>query len=137
MQDTPSDDEPAPLVGEKRVRDDDDDPLFATGTQTGTGDENQNDDNEDGTRTEPEVEEEESGPASPVFNQAHKPPGRQKRKPRMPSEKPRMIVKKHPVVRSTKGKQAKSRKSLELDSDDGVELEFGDVDKTPSRKEYS
>jgi hypothetical protein len=57
LQDVPSDDEPAPLVGEKRVRDDDDDPLFATGTQTGTGDENQNDENEDGTRTE-EVEEE-------------------------------------------------------------------------------
>jgi len=48
-----------------------------------------------------------------------------------------MIVTKHPVVRSTKSKKAKSRKSLELDSDDGVELEFGDVDKTPSRKEYS
>ena len=37
LQDVPSDEEPAPLVGEKRVRDDDDDPLFATGTQTGTG----------------------------------------------------------------------------------------------------
>ncbi len=59
-----------PLVGEKRGRDDDDDPLFATGTQTGTGDENQNENgNEDGTRTEPEVREDESGPASPEFNQ--------------------------------------------------------------------
>ena len=54
-----------------------------------------------------------------------------------PRRRPRMIVTKHPVVRSTKSKKAKSRKSLELDSDDGVELEFGDVDKTPSRKEYS
>ena len=75
LQDIPSDDEPAPLVGEKRVHDDDDDPLFATGTQTGTqtgtGNENENEnENEDGTRTEPEDEEEESGPASPVFNQA-------------------------------------------------------------------
>ena len=40
MQNTLSDDEPVPLVGEKRGRDDDDDPLFATGsgTQTGTPD---------------------------------------------------------------------------------------------------
>ncbi len=79
-----------------------------------------------------QVEEEESGPASPVFNKAHKPPARGQRH----QKKPRMIVTKHPVVRSTKSKKAKSRKSLELDSDEGVELEFGDVDKTPSRKEY-
>ncbi len=65
MQDVLSDDEPVPLVGEKRGRDDDDDQLFATGTQTGTqtgiGDENENEnENEDGTRTDPEEEEKES-----------------------------------------------------------------------------
>ena len=42
LQDVLFDDEPVPLVGEKRGRDDDDDPIFATGTETGTGDENKN-----------------------------------------------------------------------------------------------
>ena len=42
LQDVLSDDAPVPLVGEKRGRDDDDDPIFATGTETGSGDENQN-----------------------------------------------------------------------------------------------
>ncbi len=42
LQDVLSDDEPVPLVGEKRGRDDDDDPIFASGTETGTGDESQN-----------------------------------------------------------------------------------------------
>ncbi len=71
LQDVLSDDEPVPLVGEKRGCDDDDDPILATGTQTGSGHENQNEnENKGGTRTEPEEEEEESGPASPVFNQA-------------------------------------------------------------------
>ena len=70
MQDVLSNDEPVPLVGERKGSDDDD-PIFATGTETGTRDENQNEiRNEDGTRIEPEVQEEESGPASPVFNEA-------------------------------------------------------------------
>ncbi len=47
-----------------------------------------------------------------------------------------MIVTKHPVVKETKRKQAKSKRLLELDSDGG-RVKFGEVDKTPSRKEYS
>ena len=110
--------------------------IFATGTETGTGDKNQNENgNEDETRTEPEVQEEESGPASPVFNQAHKPPARgqrtgknhQKRPSKNHQKRPRMIVSKHPIVKETQLKQAKSKKSLELDSDDGEEVEFGDL----------
>jgi hypothetical protein len=65
-----------------------------------------------GTRTEPEEEEEESGLASPVFN---KPPARGQRTGKSHQKKTRMIVTKHPLVEETKRKQAKSKKSLELD----------------------
>ncbi len=40
-------------------------------------------------------------------------------------KKPRMIITKHPIVRATKRKPAKSKKSPGFDSDDGGEVEFG------------
>ncbi len=105
MQDVLSDDELVPLVGEKRGREDDNDPIFATGTETGTRDENQNENgNGDGTRIQPEVQEEESGPASPEFNQARKPPARVQRTGKSHQKRSRIIVTKHPIFEETQRK---------------------------------